>query len=204
MVMKNTDAFDNFEQLLQNKAYSELSNEELALVAEFASEEDYEQMAKLIQDLKKYDSNEIEAPKGGVDEIWNKVEISQTPEQKIIPFRKRKVSVLWPMSIAASLLLVLFVNFPQDHSVFVVAANRNVSIYSFMMPVKTEVVKEVPVYINQNNYADIVMIESDAGSSYSGDFYLPEPESITNDKAQRQGRNTSEMGDMTQMFVNVN
>ncbi|MBN2730059.1 MAG: hypothetical protein JXR53_12610 [Bacteroidales bacterium] len=202
--MKNTDAFDNFEQLLQNKAYSELSNEELALVAEFASEEDYEQMAKLIQDLKKYDSNEIEAPKGGVDEIWNKVEISQTPEQKIIPFRKRKVSVLWPMSIAASLLLVLFVNFPQDHSVFVVAANRNVSIYSFMMPVKTEVVKEVPVYINQNNYADIVMIESDAGSSYSGDFYLPEPESITNDKAQRQGRNTSEMGDMTQMFVNVN
>jgi hypothetical protein len=84
------------------------------------------------------------------------------------------------------------------------AANRNVSIYSFMMPVKPEVVKEVPVYINQNNYADIVMIEPDAGGSYSGDFYLPEPESITNDKAQRQGRNTSEMGDMTQMFVNVN
>lgn len=202
--MKNTDTFDKFEQLLQNKAYSELSNEELALVAEFASEEDYEQMAKLIQDLKKSDSNEIKAPKGGVEEIWAKAEMTYTPEQKIIPFRKRKVSVLWPMSIAASILLVLFVKFPQDHSVFVMAANRSVSIYTFMMPVKTEVVKEVPVYINQNNYADIVMIEPDAGSSYSGDFYLPEPESITNDKAQRQGRNTSEMGDMTQMFVNVN
>ena len=201
--MKNTDAFDKFEQLLKSKSYNDLSAEERLLVSEFVTETEYLQMAALLDDVSQPEIADVTVPEGGADEIWSRFEANIPQKKRALSFVKRRVSIMWPMTMAASILLLLFIRFPHGRSVFYTAMDRNTSVYTVILPVQNEVIREIPVYINQSNSLDIAYTEAEPMAS-DGSMFVPEPETIATDKSQRQGVNTSEMGNLTNLFVSVN
>ncbi|PLW92584.1 MAG: hypothetical protein C0592_10045 [Marinilabiliales bacterium] len=201
MDMKNTESYNRFEELLKSKSFLELTTEERLLVSEFVTESEFESMAALLSDIN--EPNTLTSlPGGGAEEVWQK--FSGAENSKVIPFRKRKVSVLWPIAMAASVVLLLFIKFSAKNIVFNSASDRNVSVYTCAIPVIQEIVKEIPVYIQSTPNSDIVYKESEYGGYNDHSVYVPAPEMIQIDKSQRQGTNTSEMGELNNLFVSVN
>lgn len=202
--MKDNDKYLKFEKLLRTRSYEDLTLDEMKLVDEFSTREEYEQMIQVVQDFSTNDFSELSRPEGGAEAVWSSFAANSANE--IIPFRKRKVSILWPLSLAASVVLLLFLNFPAAKSYSIKHAKKNSRIISLVLPVYYEIVREIPVYISvpQNNEMATNNTSISINHSSSGDIFVPSPESIEQGKSKRQGVNTSEMGDLSNLFVSVN
>lgn len=208
--MKTNDLFEQFEILLASKQFDALSEAETALVMQFVSGPDeYAIMHKLMRVSKamQAEAQSTPLPRGGSDEIWNqfasgKNRTNNTTKNRIL---KRKVSLLWPVGIAAALIVALFFRIPESHNSTNNASSHLFAIQKLNYSSTDTIVKEIPVYIGINQKAnDYTVVDSRDNYPTSTEVHVPSVNSIQEQKAQRQGTNANELGELTKLTVAMN
>lgn len=210
--MKPTADYSDFEKLLQRKSFDELNDDERKVVQEFADEEEYKSMRRLITDgIPEIQSNmgTDSLPLGGSDEVWEKFIIQQQSSKKkttkILGIFTQKVPAWVPAGIAAMFILAWFIIQPTNSSSSL-AKNQNDAHIKQSSNNKTDTIiieKNIPCVHRQDDQIASLPI-SQQHQKYSNSTYIPSVESVQQISTDKTGTNASEMGSLAQIMFVVN
>lgn len=210
MDMNTNVSFEQFEILLLSKQFDELSEAETSLAMQFVSGPDeylaMQQLSGFGETMRNH-SQATTLPRGGADEVWNRfaAEKNQNENAPKIGLLHRKVSLLWPVGIAAALIVALFFRISASHNSTNNASSHLFAIQKLNYRSSDTIVKEVPVYVSINQKAnDYVVVDTHYNYPNSSEVHVPSVSSMQEQKSQRQGTNANELGDLTKLTVAVN
>lgn len=196
--------FEEFENLLRNKEFGQLDDNERMIVNQFVgSSSEYNSMRRIMHESSflAEDIRNSEAPVGGADQVWARFE-AQNNSTAGKRFFSRKISVSWAAGLAAALVVSWLIRFPGSYKVadpVMMQMNRPVLVQAER---SDTVIKEVPVYIQSE---PVYIVEKPSNSLPSGGMVYMQPvKSVSEQKEQRQGTNATEMGDLAKLTVAVN
>ncbi len=206
MVMnENTSTYEIFENLLSEKKYEDLSNEELQLALEYVSDhESYQRMQQIHRDAQGmfHESNATVPPIAGADEVWKRYQSSTSTSKS--PFYKRHVSIWWPSGIAAAMILSLWLRIPPSTKQAQMATVVPQRIIPITSAITDTIIKQVPVYIHSGSY---LHTSGDEQASIAENnvrmVFVPPVTSVSDQINRRQGTNLTEMGELAKLTVSL-
>lgn len=201
--MKRDNLFEEFENLLMNKEFRQLDDNERDLVNQFiGSSSEYNAMRLLMLEshFMTEESRKCRAPVGGADKVWSRFEAQKKSSPRTALFN-RKVSVSWVTALAAALIISWIIRFPyfrEGADAVVLQVNKPVLVSAVT---SDTIIKEVPVYIQCE--PETAVEKSSVSAPSGGMVYMQPVQSVSDPKNQRQGTNANELGDLAKLTVTL-
>lgn len=209
--MKTTTDYGDFEKLLQRKSFSELTDDERTLVCEFADEDEYASMRRLMTEVFSEMQSNMQlqsAPKGGSDEVWTKFNANKPFSTKkqgpLFAILNKAVPAWVPIGMAAAMIVAVFIIRPQV-GISMLGKAIELSSIKPMQKSKTDTIYiETPIHYANTQYASVAKTpESDQSPQYSSNVYVPSLESVQHISENKAGTNVREMGALAQLVFSV-